>query len=137
MQKLAREDVQNTGGAGFERVRCTASGLACRIAGAYVSYNPIAPEEMIELLHALIDASKEFRREVNLESPDVGAIEPAVPVEDSVTDEYIVCLEDGQCFKSLRRHLRRSHNMTPDEYRARWSLPIQYPMVAPGYLKSF
>jgi predicted transcriptional regulator len=59
--------------------------------------------------------------------------EPAVPIRKSVTPEYIVCLEDGKKLKMLKRHLRTSYGMSPDEYRARWNLPADYPMVAPVY----
>lgn len=63
------------------------------------------------------------------------AAKPAVPVKKSVTDAYIICLEDGLRFKSLKRHLRSSYGMTPEEYRAKWGLPHDYPMVAPNYAK--
>jgi predicted transcriptional regulator len=59
--------------------------------------------------------------------------EPAVPIEDSVQPDYIVCLEDGKRMKMLKRHLKTSYNMTPDQYRERWNLPPTYPMVAPNY----
>ena len=59
--------------------------------------------------------------------------EPAVPIKKSVQPDYIVCLDDGRKFKSLKRHLRTSYNMTPDQYRAKWGLPPTYPMVAPNY----
>ena len=61
--------------------------------------------------------------------------EPAVPVKKSVTSDYIVCLEDGKQLKMLKRYLRNTHGMTPDEYRKRWGLPADYPMVAPNYAK--
>jgi len=61
--------------------------------------------------------------------------EPAVPVKKSVTSDYIVCLEDGKQLKMLKRYLRTTHGMTPDEYRKRWGLPADYPMVAPNYAK--
>jgi predicted transcriptional regulator len=60
-------------------------------------------------------------------------LKPAVPIRKSVTPEYIVCLEDGKKLKMLKRHLRSTYNMSPDEYRARWGLPPDYPMVAPNY----
>ncbi|MBA3813814.1 MAG: MucR family transcriptional regulator [Alphaproteobacteria bacterium] len=59
--------------------------------------------------------------------------EPAVPIEDSIQPDYIVCLEDGKRMKMLKRHLKTSYNMTPDQYRERWGLPASYPMVAPNY----
>ena len=61
---------------------------------------------------------------------------PAVPVRKSVTPDTIICLEDGKKFKSLKRHLRTTYNLTPEEYRAKWNLPHDYPMVAPNYAKA-
>ena len=63
----------------------------------------------------------------------VEALKPAISVKKSVTPEYIVCLEDGKKFKSLKRHLRTQYNMTPEQYRDKWNLPVDYPMVAPNY----
>lgn len=60
---------------------------------------------------------------------------PAVPIRRSITTEHIVCLEDGKKLKMLKRHLRSTYNMTPEEYRAKWNLPVDYPMVAPAYAK--
>ncbi len=62
--------------------------------------------------------------------------EPAVPVKRSVTPEFLICLEDGRKFKSLKRHLRTKYNMSPEDYRAKWGLPKDYPMVAPNYAKA-
>ncbi|MDQ0543738.1 putative transcriptional regulator [Methylobacterium brachiatum] len=70
------------------------------------------------------------------ESHPVTVSEPAVPVEASVTPDHIVCLEDGRKFKSLKRHLRAMYNMSPEQYRAKWNLPADYPMVAPNYAKT-
>ena len=63
-------------------------------------------------------------------------MEPAVPVRKSITPEHLICLEDGRKFKSLKRHLRTKYNMSPEEYRAKWGLPKDYPMVAPNYAKA-
>ena len=60
---------------------------------------------------------------------------PAVPVKKSITPDYLICLDDGKRFKSLKRHLRKAFNMTPEQYRAKWDLPHDYPMVAPNYAK--
>lgn len=60
-------------------------------------------------------------------------LKPAVPVRKSITEDFIICLEDGKKFKSLKRHLRTHYNLTPEDYRARWGLPADYPMVAPSY----
>ena len=67
---------------------------------------------------------------------DQNALEPAVAVKKSVQSDYIVCLEDGKKFKSLKRHLRTDHNLSPEEYRAKWGLARDYPMVAPNYAAS-
>ncbi|MER9197161.1 MucR family transcriptional regulator [Mesorhizobium australicum] len=61
------------------------------------------------------------------------ALEPAIPIRKSVTPDYIICLDDGKKFKSLKRHLSTDYGLTPDEYRAKWGLPADYPMVAPNY----
>jgi predicted transcriptional regulator len=66
----------------------------------------------------------------------VEELKPAVPIKKSVTADYIVCLEDGKRLKMLKRHLMSSYNMTPDQYRTKWGLPADYPMVAPNYAKS-
>jgi predicted transcriptional regulator len=63
-------------------------------------------------------------------------LKPAVPVKKSITPDYIVCLEDGKQFKSLKRHLRSQYNLSPDAYREKWGLPADYPMVAPNYAKA-
>ena len=64
------------------------------------------------------------------------ALRPAIPVKKSVTNDFIICLEDGKKFKSLKRHLRTQYNMSPEEYREKWGLPPDYPMVAPAYAKA-
>ena len=63
-------------------------------------------------------------------------LKPAVPIKKSVSRDYLICLDDGKKFKSLKRHLRTKYNLTPDEYRARWNLPSNYPMVAPNYAQA-
>lgn len=108
-------------------------GMAASIVSAYVSGNVVAQADLpglIRLVHATL-------RELHGlgASGQVATPEPAVPVKKSVTADYIVCLEDGKKFKSLKRHLRTRYNMTPDEYRAKWGLPHDYPMVAPNYAK--
>jgi predicted transcriptional regulator len=114
--------------------RLTVASQACKIAGAYVSNNTIDPDGVLELLHELMKAGEEFRYGANAVAT-VPAVSPAVPIGESINTDYIVCLEDGRRFKSLRLHLSRKYNMSPDEYRARWGLSPQYPMVAPGYAK--
>src|SRR3546814_4481003 len=67
--------------------------------------------------------------------PEPEPLRPAVPIKKSVTPEYIICLEDGKQLKMLKRHLRTTYDMTPEEYRAKWGLPANYPMVAPNYAR--
>ena len=112
--------------------RATVVSLAYKIVGAYVSNNSVSPDNVLEMLQRLIKAGDELRSGENAASPRHQAAAPAVPIEESINHDYIVCLEDGLRFKSLRRHLTQKYKMTPDEYRARWGLPQNYPMVAPG-----
>ncbi len=108
-----------------------AIGLATEIVAAYVSKNPVQSAELSSLIREIHGTL------VALDSGSMGgeALKPAVPVKKSITDEFLICLEDGKEFKSLKRHLRSKYNMTPAEYREKWGLPYEYPMVAPSYAK--
>ncbi len=115
-EKLSRDDILR---------------MAVEVVSAYVSKNPLPPAQIPEIISTVF---------TSLSSLDAGTPElkaeaprPAVPVRKSVTPEYIVCLEDGKKLKMLKRHLRTTYNMTPDEYRTRWGLASDYPMVAPNY----
>nr|WP_037152766.1 MucR family transcriptional regulator [Rhizobium freirei] len=100
-----------------------------RIVGAYVSFNHVPATE----LPATISAVKGMvRRLAGGALPSEAIIMPAVTVRDSVTGDFIICLEDGKKFRSLKRHLVKL-GFTPEEYRAKWKLPADYPMVAPNY----
>ncbi len=101
------------------------------IVAAYVSHNAISPTDLPRLIADVHEALKGLGSQVS-EEP-VEEKKPAVPVRRSVTPEYIVCLEDGKKFKSLKRHLRTHYNLSPEEYREKWGLPVDYPMVAPSY----
>ena len=100
--------------------------LVSKIVSAYVSKNSLPPGELPQLIRTVHEA---------LKSPDQAAAkpEPAVSIKQSVKPEYIVCLDDGKKLKMLKRHLRTAYNMSPDEYRQKWGLPSDYPMVAPKY----
>ena len=104
--------------------------LATKIVSGYVSKNSVSSAELPEIIQAvhktLIALSKTERSKLITQKP-------AVATEDSITDEYIICLEDGKKLKMLKRHLRSKFGLTPDQYRAKWNLPPSYPMVAPGY----
>lgn len=105
--------------------------LTASIVSAYLSSNP-TPAADIPALIAQIHGALVRVSSGRVDAP-VETSKPAVPVKKSVTSEYLVCLEDGKRFKSLKRHLRSQYNMTPEQYREKWSLPADYPMVAPNY----
>ena len=105
--------------------------MTTEVVSAYVSNNVVPPAQLPEVIRAVHVALAQLsgaHGEARQEPP-----KPVVPIKRSVTPEYIVCLEDGKKLKMLKRHLRTTYNMTPDEYRAKWGLPPEYPMVAPNY----
>lgn len=101
------------------------------IVAAYVSHNAISPNDLPKLIADVHAALKGLGTEESVEPAEEK--KPAVPVRKSVTSDYIICLEDGKKFKSLKRHLRTHYNLSPEEYREKWGLPADYPMVAPSY----
>ena len=104
------------------------------IVSAYVGNNTIVPADLPALIHAVHRALNGVTRPP--EPPAPAPKEPAVSVKKSITAEYLICLEDGRKFKSLKRHLRTKYNMSPEDYRAKWGLPKDYPMVAPSYAEA-
>lgn len=111
-------------------MRETLLTLTSDIVAAHVSNNDVAPGEVKTLIEDVYNALAGIGGETEKEEPRP---EPAVPVRSSVKKDHIVCLEDGKKFKMLKRHLMSEYGMTPEEYRARWDLPSDYPMVAPAY----
>jgi len=105
--------------------------LTAHIIAAYVSHNTIVAENLPNLIVAVHGALSGCELNV-VEEPKVELV-PAVSIKKSVTPDFIVCLEDGKKFKSLKRHIRTRYNMSPEQYREKWGLPIDYPMVAPVY----
>jgi predicted transcriptional regulator len=105
-------------------------GLAAEIVSAYVSHNPLPSRDVPRLLGEIHAALKRLGSPSLAEPPTVV---PAIPIRGSIRPDALTCLEDGKLFKSLKRHLRVRHGMTPDEYRSKWGLPSSYPMVAPNY----
>lgn len=105
--------------------------LTTDIVAAYVSNNTVVASELPAVIstvcEALIIASSKS------EQPLATELFPAVPIKKSVTPDYIICLDDGKRFKSLKRHIRTHYGMSPEEYREKWGLPYDYPMVAPNY----
>jgi predicted transcriptional regulator len=104
------------------------------VVAAYVSNNTLPVTDLPVLIASVHDALGRISRE-GTEAP-AAPPKPAVPINKSVTPEYLICLEDGKQFKSLRRHLQRRYNLTPEAYRERWGLKPDYPMVAPNYAKA-
>lgn len=103
--------------------------LASEIVSAYVGNNPVKSEALPDLIKTVHDSIKGLAAEAAPET----RLKPAVPIKKSIEDDYLICLEDGKKFKSLKRHLRSKFDMSPEEYRTKWGLPGDYPMVAPGY----
>jgi predicted transcriptional regulator len=108
--------------------------LTANIVSAYVSNNTVAGAEIPNLIGQVYSAL--VRVSSGQTAPSAEPPKPAVPVKRSVTAEYLVCLEDGKKFKSLKRHLRTQYNMTPEQYREKWGLPPDYSMVAPNYAEA-
>ena len=107
--------------------------MASDIVSAYVAHNPVSVADLPKLIEKVHATLTEIEGGTVLETkPD---LKPAVSVRKSVTDDHIVCLEDGKKFKSLKRHLRTRYDMSPEEYREKWGLPADYPMVAPNYAR--
>ena len=105
------------------------------VVSAYVANNPVSTNELpnlIEEIHSVISRISGSSGQSGLNIAKV----PAVPIKKSIHDDYIICLEDGKKFKSLKRHLRSHFDLSPEEYREKWGLPADYPMVAPNYAKA-
>lgn len=119
-EELGREDLSHE-----DRLR-----LASRVVAAYVGHNSLPGHQLPELIQSIYDAfSTPGAPPVAVNEPQ----KPAVAIKKSVTPDYLICLEDGKKLKMLKRHLRSTYGMTPEDYRAKWGLPLDYPMVAPNY----
>ena len=105
--------------------------LAAQIVSSFVAYNSLPSSELAALFAQVHSALKRLTQNKTAVAP--GPPAPAAPPNKSVFNDYIICLEDGLKFKSLKRHLRTSHQATPEQYRRRWGLPADYPMIAPAY----
>lgn len=105
--------------------------MTAEIVSAYVGQNTLPTQQLPEVINSVYVTLTGLQG-VPAEIPQEPT-RPAVPIKKSVTPEYIVCLEDGKKLKMLKRHLRSTYDMTPEEYRAKWGLPPDYPMVAPNY----
>ncbi|MDP3255240.1 MAG: MucR family transcriptional regulator [Bosea sp. (in: a-proteobacteria)] len=108
--------------------------LTTSIVSAYVSNNNVQPADLVGLIASTYSALAGLGSE-SAPAP-AAALIPAVPIRKSVTPDAIICLEDGKKFKSLKRHLNTSYGLTPEQYRVKWGLPSDYPMVAPAYAEA-
>ena len=107
--------------------------MVADVVAAYLSHNPLPAAEIPELIRTVHQSL--LGAQTRAPTPELNAAKPAVAVRRSVHDDYIVCLEDGKKLKMLKRYLRTKFNLSPDEYRSKWGLAPDYPMVAPNYSK--
>jgi len=105
--------------------------LSAEIVSAYVSHNNLNPNDLPRLIAEVHTALRSLQS--NEVAEPVEELKPAVSIKKSIAADFIICLEDGKKFKSLKRHLRTHYNLSPEEYREKWGLPADYPMVAPNY----
>jgi predicted transcriptional regulator len=108
--------------------------MTAEIVAAYVASNNLAAADLPGLIQSVHRA---LAGVAGAGEPEPAVVkEPAVPIKKSLTPDYLICLEDGRRFKSLKRHLRTKYNLSPEDYRAKWGLPKDYPMVAPNYARA-
>ncbi|MDW9652897.1 MucR family transcriptional regulator [Sinorhizobium meliloti] len=125
-QRIALKTARSAGKTGDSGILIEA---AAKIVASYVSFNHVGASELPAMILRVFET---VRRLAEPAAVRAAALTPAVPIRGSVTADYIICLEDGKKFKSLKRHLRE-YGLTPEQYRAKWNLPSDYPMVAPNY----
>ena len=107
-------------------------GLATEIVSSFVSNNSLPAAALPDLIRSVATVLNEVSK---VTTPKLVKRAPAVAIKHSITDEHVICLEDGKKLKMLKRYLRTKYNLTPDEYRQKWGLPANYPMVAPAYAR--
>ena len=115
----------------MQTIELDLTGLTADIVSAYVANNALSGDKIPDLISSIYGALS--RASLQVVEPEKVELKPAVAIKKSVTPEYLICLEDGQKFKSLKRHLKTHYDMSPEEYRDKWGLPYDYPMVAPSY----
>ena len=109
--------------------------LTSEVVSAYVSNNIVPADQLPSLIRDVHGALSNSAGSTAAEPPKEKQ-KPAVPVKKSLTHDYLICLEDGKQFKSLKRHLKTHYDLTPEQYREKWGLPADYPMVAPAYAEA-
>ncbi|MEI8396373.1 MAG: MucR family transcriptional regulator [Rhodospirillaceae bacterium] len=110
--------------------------LTARIVAAYVANNQLRTDDLSGLITSVHQSLTDLGKPAASEAEAKTDLKPAVPIKKSINPDHIVCLEDGKKLKMLKRHLMSTYGMTPDQYRAKWGLPSDYPMVAPNYAKA-
>jgi predicted transcriptional regulator len=110
--------------------------LAADIVSAYVANNSVPSAELPQLINDVYTALTKVGSGVAVVEVKAEPQKPAVSVRKSIAEDFLICLEDGKKFKSLKRHLRSQYNLSPEQYREKWGLPADYPMVAPNYAKA-
>lgn len=118
---------------GDSRTKGQLIGMVAKVAAAYVSHNRVPSSDVTALIASIHGTLDGLATGTPEKLP--GNRAPAVPIKKSVTDAYLVCLEDGKRLKMLKRYLRTHYDLSPEQYRAKWGLPHDYPMVAPNYAK--
>ena len=109
-------------------------GLSADIVSAYVGHNALSVADLPKLIADVHNALRHLRSNTAPSAPV--ELKPAVPIKKSIAPDYLICLEDGKKFKSLKRHLRTHYDLSPEQYREKWGLPPDYPMVAPNYAEA-
>lgn len=104
--------------------------MTADVVAAYVSNNTLPTQQLAEIINTVYTSLRALDADSDIKSEP---LKPAIAIRKSITPEYLICLEDGKKLKMLKRHLRSTYGMTPDEYRAKWGLAADYPMVAPNY----
>ncbi len=127
------EDIAHTHASADHAPSNTNLDLIVSIVSAYVSNNSLRMADLPELIASVHSSINALSASESKPAPAAKPAEPAVPVKKSIMPDYIICLEDGKKFRSLKRHIGTAYNLTPDQYREKWGLPADYPMVAPAY----
>ncbi len=127
---------RSTGGTDMAIEQTDFTALTTKIVAAYVARNNVQVADLPNLITTVRQSLASLGQAPEQAEAAAEPLKPAVAIKKSVTPEYIICLEDGKKLKMLKRHLNASYNMTPDEYRAKWNLPADYPMVAPNYAQA-
>ena len=116
-----------------DEMRSTLVELTADIISSYVANNEVPASELPRVIGSVYKALSDT---IGGHQEEIEELKPAVPVKKSITPDHLICLEDGKKFKSLKRHLRTHYNLSPEEYREKWGLPADYPMVAPNYAQA-